>query len=92
MKTAIERQLKTAGLAIRVYDSLDSTNPTAKAIAADGAPEGTVVIASRQTAGKGTRGRSFYSPDATGLYMSVVLRPRLPAREALSITTAAAGA
>lgn len=86
----IEQQLRTAGLSLHVYDTLPSTNTLAKELGEAGAAEGTVVIASHQTAGKGTRGRSFYSPDATGLYMSVLLRPTMHAKDALLITTAAA--
>lgn len=48
------------------------------------------LIAQQQTQGKGRLGRSFLSPKGTGLYLSVLLRPRFPAEEALSITTAAA--
>jgi len=86
----VERHIKTTGLSVQVYDTVDSTNTLAKRLADEGAPEGAVVIASHQTAGKGTRGRSFYSPDQTGLYMSVVLRPTMHAKDALLITTAAA--
>ena len=47
---------------LHVYKELGSTNTTAKAMANDQAPHGTVVIAEHQTAGKGRLGRSFYSP------------------------------
>lgn len=59
---------------IMVYRSVTSTNTVAKKFAAEGAKSGTVIIAEEQTAGKGRRGNSFYSPAKTGLYMSVVLR------------------
>lgn len=49
-----------------------------------------VLLAQEQTQGKGRLGRTFFSPKGTGLYMSVLLRPRFSAEEALSITTAAA--
>ena len=58
--------------------------------AADGAKEGLIAIASRQTGGKGRLGRSFYSPPDTGLYISFLLRPDMPAENALRITTIAA--
>ena len=45
---------------------MDSTNTRLKALAADGAPEGTVVLAEAQSAGRGTRGRCFYSPAGQG--------------------------
>ena len=57
------------------YDETDSTNTRAKALAAAGAPHGTVLMADRQTGGRGRRGRSFLSPGGMGVYMSVILRP-----------------
>lgn len=56
------------------YDTLESTSKTAKEMALAGAGHGTVVIAERQTAGRGRYGRAFYAPGG-GIYMSVVLRP-----------------
>ena len=56
-------------------ESCDSTNEEAKRRARDGAPEGTVVIAEEQTAGKGTKGRKWFSPRGAGLTLSVILRP-----------------
>ena len=53
-------------------------------------PEGTVVIAAQQTQGRGRLGRSFYSPGNTGVYVSILLRPDLPAEKAAGITAAAA--
>ena len=75
---------------ICLYESTDSTNLRCKAMAEDGAPEGTLVIAEHQTAGRGRLGRSFFSPADTGLYMSLLLRPEVPPEEALLITTCAA--
>ncbi|WP_297465693.1 biotin--[acetyl-CoA-carboxylase] ligase [Thermococcus sp.] len=54
-------------------DEVDSTNEYAKRIAGN-SPEGTVVVAKRQTAGKGRRGRSWVSPEG-GLWLSVILKP-----------------
>lgn len=75
-----------------IHGALTSTNDAAKKLAAAGEPEWHIVIASHQTHGRGRRGRSFYSPDGTGLYMSVLLRPRLDAESSLMITTCAAAA
>lgn len=86
----IDKYLKTSGLHVESYDSVDSTNTILRTRAEDGAPEGTVIIAGSQTAGRGRMGRSFYSPDGTGLYMSLLLRPELPTQESLLITTCAA--
>ena len=60
---------------IILLKTVDSTNTYAKKLAADGAGDGTVVIALQQTAGRGRRGNSFYSPPKSGLYMTVILRP-----------------
>lgn len=75
---------------IKVYDTVGSTNNVLRTMAAAGAPEGTVVIASHQTSGVGRRGRTFCSPEGTGVYMSMLLRPRLEPSRAVMITTAAA--
>ncbi|MBO4324357.1 MAG: biotin--[acetyl-CoA-carboxylase] ligase [Lachnospiraceae bacterium] len=71
-------------------EEADSTNRIAKQMGLDGVPEGYLVIADRQTAGRGRLGRSFASPKGTGLYMSLLLRPDMPASEAVRITAAAA--
>jgi len=60
------------------YDETDSTNIRAQALACSGYPEGTVVVAERQTSGRGRRGRSWYSPAGQGIYMTIILRPDLP--------------
>jgi BirA family biotin operon repressor/biotin-[acetyl-CoA-carboxylase] ligase len=58
--------------------SVDSTQGVARDLARAGAPEGTVVIAEQQTAGRGRLGRSWHSPKGLNLYCSIVLRPPLP--------------
>lgn len=73
-----------------VYKSIDSTNQEVKRRALDGAQEGLVVLSEEQTAGKGRRGRSFYSPPGTGIYMSVLFHPtEEQAHDVVLITTAA---
>jgi len=74
---------------IEQYDTVTSTNDLLKAKAKAGAPAGTVIVAARQTAGRGRMGRSFLSEDG-GLYMSVLLRPMGAAVDALTITAHAA--
>lgn len=73
-----------------VYDEIDSTNNAAKQWAQEGAPDGSAVVALRQTAGKGRLGRSFYSPSATGIYVTVILRPTLSLEQSTLATSAAA--
>lgn len=75
---------------IDCHAAIGSTNTQAKALAAQGAPEGTVVIADMQTGGRGRLGRSFHSPAGLGLYMSVILRPQRPATELMHLTCAVA--
>ena len=55
-----------------------STNDEARRLAAQGAPEGTVVVAESQSAGRGRLGRSWHSPPGRGIYLSLVVRPREP--------------
>ena len=64
----------------------DSTNTRAKELAAQGAPEGTIVIAEKQTKGRGRRGRSWFSPSGGGIYFSIILRPIISPSETPRIT------
>lgn len=68
------------GRPLSVLGRVDSTNEVAKELAEQGASEGTAVIAREQTAGRGRLGRPWRSPPG-GLWMSVVLRPVLPASQ-----------
>lgn len=68
------------------YDSLDSTNREAAEQARRGALEGTCVIARQQTAGRGRHGRNWVSDKDAGLYLSIVLSPRLDVRSLPLIT------
>ncbi|MBQ3372205.1 MAG: biotin--[Oscillospiraceae bacterium] len=74
---------------LEMYDVITSTNTVMKE-RAESLPEWTVIISGSQTAGRGRIGRSFYSPSDSGIYLSVLLRPALPASESTRITTAAA--
>lgn len=72
------------------FDCTDSTNTQAKRLAAAGAPHGTVLIADRQTGGRGRMGRSFQSPGGMGIYLSVILRPDCSAQALMHLTCATA--
>lgn len=72
------------------FETIDSTNTRAKEMAAKGAVHGTVLIADRQTGGRGRMGRSFHSPAGSGIYMSVILRPQCQAAELMHLTCATA--
>ena len=63
---------------------VDSTNLRARQLAAEGAADGTVVVADRQTAGRGRLGRSFQSPGGQGIYLTALLRPDLPPEAAVA--------
>ena len=80
------------GQAIQVYDSCDSTNLRAKEWAAQGAPNGALVLAETQTAGRGRLGRGWNSAKGQGLFMSVVLRPPFEAQRAPILTMLSAAA
>jgi len=60
--------------------SVRSTNDYAYQLAARGMPEGCIVVAEEQTAGKGRLGRQWNSPRQQGLWFSVILRPLIPSR------------
>ena len=74
---------------IYFYPSLPSTNDAARQLAEAGAPAGTLVVADRQTAGRGRRGRTWLSPPG-GIYLSVVARPRCQPSQAPVLALASA--
>src|SRR5918996_1634800 len=65
------------GRPLRAFDSVDSTNTIALEWAGEGAPEGALVVADHQTAGRGRWGRAWMSEPGAALQFSLVLRPRL---------------
>ncbi len=87
---SIERRLKHRVFDFITLDETGSTNDDAKVLAGQGAKEFTVITAERQTKGKGRLGRRFFSPQNTGLYFTVILRPELKPEDSLLITAAAA--
>lgn len=81
------------GLRPEVFVRVDSTNTVCVEKAAVGEDEGYVAIAGSQSAGRGRRGRAFFSPAETGIYMSILLKPsQLEAPQVLRVTTMAAAA
>ena len=89
---AIVPNLRTEklGRKIDVFKTIDSTNNFAKSLAQLGAEHGTTVISEVQTQGKGRMGKNFYSPLGMGIYMSVIIRPKLSVEHSLLITSCAA--
>ena len=74
------------GKEIHFFPEIDSTNREARDRARGGAREGTVVLADFQSRGKGRLGRPWESPAGANLYLSVILRPLIPAAAASQIT------
>ena len=68
---------KVLGRKVYSYKSIGSTNETAHRLAESGAPEGTIVIAEKQTKGRGRLGREWHSPSGLGLFFSLILRPTI---------------
>lgn len=77
---------------LEYHDTIDSTNNRARELAENNADDWTVVLAGKQTAGRGRMGRSFYSPSSSGIYMSIIVRPRCDVSHANMLTIAAAAA
>ena len=77
---------KPQRIRLLIRDSVTSTNLLVKELGAQGAPEGTLMVASEQTQGRGRLGRRFESPKGTGLYATLLLRPELPIAQSLQIT------
>ncbi len=89
----IQKYLNTEikDMKISVLPTVSSTNSFVREQANNGAAPNSLVVANEQTAGRGRVGRSFYSPKDTGVYMSLLLRPKqYSAEQAVSITTMAA--
>jgi BirA family biotin operon repressor/biotin-[acetyl-CoA-carboxylase] ligase len=74
------------GHPVYLFRTIGSTNDEAKLLAESGAPEGLLVIAEEQTAGRGRAGRSWITPPGHSLAFSLVLRPNLPADRATQLT------
>ena len=75
---------------VECHDSIDSTNIRGKQLAELGEAEGTLIVADRQTAGRGRRGRNWISESGVGIYMTYVLRPTVQPAHVSGITLLAA--
>jgi len=69
---------RTFGRQLRLLDVAESTQDELRLLAEEGAVEGTVVMAERQTKGRGRLGRNWVSPPGKGIWMSLLLRPPVP--------------
>lgn len=85
------KDLAARGISTVIFDEIDSTNTEARRIAKTEAKTPVLIVSDKQSAGRGRMGRSFFSPEGTGIYMSLLLQVKnseLPA--AVSLTSAAA--
>ena len=83
--------LRLDSIRLEVSDVVDSTNDVCQRIASSGEKGSIVVVAGCQTRGKGRRGRTFFSPDGSGLYMSMLIHAfGINSQMALRLTTIAA--
>ncbi|MFJ7745962.1 biotin--[acetyl-CoA-carboxylase] ligase [Peribacillus sp. NPDC097295] len=83
-------ETKTLGKQIHYQESVESTQKIAHQLANEGAQEGTLIIAEEQISGKGRLMRSWHSPKSTGIWMSLILRPKIPLHQAPQLTLLAA--
>lgn len=77
---------KVLGRQVVYFDKVDSTNVQAKMLGDQLDVHGTVVVADQQVSGKGRRGRNWESPQGTGIFMSLVLKPAFAPKQAPMLT------
>ena len=82
-------QTRWLGKKIYYYDTIDSTNTEAKRLAEEGADHGALIIANEQTGGRGRRGRGFQSKAGDGIFMTLLLKPKLFPNKASMLTLVA---
>jgi BirA family biotin operon repressor/biotin-[acetyl-CoA-carboxylase] ligase len=84
----LRQRLKGGLFGKKVYHffKIDSTNRVALELAQEEEPEGTVILAEEQTAGRGRAGRAWHSEKAAGIYVTLVLRPKLAPVQAPLLT------
>lgn len=87
---SIARLIDDPRITVEFHDTVSSTNTVAKQRAEEGAPEGTLIVANSQSAGRGRQGRSFSSPKDTGAYFTLILRPRFALGDVALVTSYAA--
>ncbi len=77
---------RVIGQTVITHEEIDSTNLQLRRLAEGDATEGTVVVADRQSAGRGRLGRRWESPAGVNLYCSILLRPQIPLQQAPQLT------
>ena len=90
LKKTLSSKTVEIGKEILIYNEVESTNSIANELLKKGYPSGTVVIADRQTKGKGRLGRTWISPAGKNLYMSMAIKPTIPPKFATLLTLTSA--
>jgi BirA family transcriptional regulator, biotin operon repressor / biotin---[acetyl-CoA-carboxylase] ligase len=88
----VKHSLKTEfiGQSLKYLEQVDSTNLYAKRIAESGFIDGTVIVADEQQKGKGRLGRAWVSPKGKGIWMTIMLKPKINPADAAKVTLIAA--
>ena len=86
----IRQHLTESPWHVYLFSETQSTNTMLKKMAQAGAPTGTVIVADRQTGGRGRLGRTFLSPGGVGVYLSALIRPNCAPTELMHLTCAVA--
>ena len=85
-QAAIQQAIRDASVSVYVYDEVDSTNTEAKRLLTQGVEGSFLVVSDQQTGGRGRRGRAFFSPKGSGLYMTLALTQAWELRDAVGVT------
>ena len=88
--TAIRTYLGETPWQVQIFEEVASTNTLLKELGRQGAPGGTVIVADRQTGGRGRLGRTFLSPGDVGVYLSALIRPDCAPTQLMHLTCAVA--
>ena len=88
--TAIRACLGESPWQVQIFEEIASTNTLLKELGRQGAPAGTVIVADRQTGGRGRLGRTFLSPGGVGVYLSALIRPNCAPTALMHLTCAVA--
>lgn len=86
LESQLAGKTKWAGQKVCYFAETDSTNIQAKRLGDEGAPHGTLVVAEKQNAGRGRRGKGWESPPGHSIYMTLLLRPDIPPVKAPMLT------
>lgn len=89
MQKTISEKLNNKNVKIVCFDEVDSTNSFLRRQLDSGETGNVLAVAKKQTAGRGRSGKSFFSPENSGLYMSVLIHPELSFGEASCVTSKA---